>query len=295
MATGPSRRRRSRVADGADWEPANETELAMARAALAGDRREYFRILAGADLYLPQLLGDRDGEQRFITGELFGQTVLPVFTSVEALAFAAGTAADSYTVTSYPELRNKWPDPTWRLAVNPGLPLDAYVPIEAVEGAAIGDVTVPTMAEVLVEAADDEELGDTIGTAPVDVPPERVDAALREAAMAGNVGAYVEILLDALVLIPTEREVADPDEILQPGFPWRAAGTPEAPAIEVFTSAEALSRAHPDPPPSVQVALPFALACWPEGHGLSVNPGSESHIDLPPDYVPWLLMWETPS
>jgi hypothetical protein len=267
----------------------------MARAALAGDRREYFRILAGADLYLPQLLGDQKGSQRFITGEMFGQTVLPVFTSVEALAFAAGTVADSYTVTNYPELRNKWPDPSWRLAVNPGLPLDAYVPIEAVEGAAIGDVTVPTMAEVLVEAADDEELGDQLATTPVDVPPEHVDAALREAAMTGNVGAYVEILLDALVTIPTEREVADPDEILQPGFPWRTSGTPEAPAIEVFTSAETLARAHPDPPPGVQVALPFALAVWPEGYGLSVNPGSDSHVVLPADYVLWLLMWESPS
>jgi hypothetical protein len=279
------------VADEADWEPANETERAMARAALAGDRREYFRILAGADLYLPQLLGDSEGEQRFITGELFGVTVLAVFTSVEALAFAAGTVADSYTVTSYPELRRKWPNPTWRLAVNPGLPLDAYVPIEAVEGAAIGDLTVPTMAEVLVEAADDQDLSDRMEAEPLDLEPEQVDAALLEAATGGDVGRYVEILLGALVLIPTEREVSDPDEILQPGFPWRHAGTPENPAIEIFTSIESLARAHPEAPPSVQVALPFALAVWPEGCGLSVNPGSDSHIDLPSEHVPWLLMW----
>ena len=279
----------------ADWEPANDTERAMLRAALAGDRREYFRILAGADLYLPQLAGDEPGEQRLITGELFGQTVLPVFTSVEALARQASTAADAYTVTNYPELRNKWPDPSWRLAVNPGLPLDAYVPIEAVEGAAIGEVTVPTMAEVLVEAADDQDLSDRMATPSVEVPPERVDEALTEAASAADVGAYVAVLLDALVLVPTEREVADPDEILQPGFPWRAAGTPETPVIEVFTSVEALARAHPDMPPSVQVALPFALACWPEDYGLSVNPASDSHIVLPADYVPWLLMWEEPS
>jgi hypothetical protein len=279
----------------ADWVPANDTERAMLRAALAGDRREYFRILAGADLYLPQLVGDEPGGQRLITGELFGQTVLPVFTSVEALALQAGEAADAYTVTSYPELRHKWPDPSWRLAVNPGLPLDAYVPIEAVAGAAAGEVTVPTMAEVLVEAADDEELSDQMGTPPVDVPPEGVDAALLEAAQAGDVGAYVAILLDALVLVPTERDVADPDEILEPGFPWRAAGTPQAPAIEVFTSVEALARAHADRPPTVEVALPFALATWPEGYGLSVNPESDSHIDLPAEYVPWLLMWEEPA
>jgi hypothetical protein len=278
-----------------DWEPANDTERAMLRAALAGDRREYFRILAGADLYLPQLVGDEPGEQRLITGELFGQTVLPVFTSVEALARQADTAADAYTVTNYPELRHKWPDPSWRLAVNPGLPLDAYVPIEAVAGAATGEVTVPTMAEVLVEAADDQDLSDRMGTGPVEVPSERVDAALLEAARAGDVGAYVAILLDAIVLVPTEREVGDPDEILEPGFPWRAAGTPETPAIEVFTSVEALARAHPDVPPTVEVALPFALAVWPEGYGLSVNPASDSHIDLPAENVPWLLMWEEPS
>jgi hypothetical protein len=284
-------------ADGAapDWAPANDTERAMLQAALAGDRREYFRILASADLYLPQLAGDEPGEQRLITGELFGQTMLPVFTSVEALALQAGEAADAYTVTSYSELRHKWPDPGLRLAVNPGLPLDAYVPIEAVAGAAAGEVTVPTMAEVLVEAADDEELSDQMATPPVDVPPERVDAALLEAAQAGDVGAYVAVLLDALVLVPTAREVAEPDGILEPGFPWRAAGTPDAPAIEVFTSDEALARAHPDRPPTVRVALPFALAVWPEGYGLSVNPASDSHVDLPADYVPWLLMWEEPS
>src|SRR5205814_3355582 len=102
---------------------------------------------------------NRPGPQRFITAELLGQEYLPVFTSVPALAGVMQGQADAYTVTSYEELRRKWPEPRWRLAVNPGTPIDAYVTIEAVERAALGQLTVPTAAELAADARQEAAAG----------------------------------------------------------------------------------------------------------------------------------------
>ena len=46
--------------------------------------------------------------------------------------------------------------------------------------------------------------------------------------------------------------------------------------------------------PVVEVALAFALAMWPEGCGLTVNPGGDDGIELAADQVLWLLGF-TPS
>src|SRR5688500_9091420 len=70
------------------WQPANETERALAQALADGDQRRFFGVIATADLYLPQAGDDAGEEQTFITGELFGQTVLPVYTSLESLVAA---------------------------------------------------------------------------------------------------------------------------------------------------------------------------------------------------------------
>jgi hypothetical protein len=265
------------------WEPANDTERAMAQAAAAGDRRAFFQILAAAELVLPCFTQDDDhGGQRFVTAGLFGETFLLVFTSVQIMAAKLTGLVDGYALTSYAELREKWPHPDWRLAVDPGSPLEAYVPIDAVRAAAAGELLVPTAAELVAEA-------ETAVTAPSDVDEELAAAVRTE-----DVDRYAATLLDALVLVPTER-AADPADIVGPGFPWRFGGPPERPVIEVFTSVDALERAHPGGLPSVRVALPFALAVWPEGYGLSVNPGEPSGIELPSDQVQWLLLWESPD
>lgn len=238
----------------------------MATAAAENDRREFFRVLALADLYLPQRLADAGAvPQRLMTLELFEHTFLPVYTSVETMAAQLGGAADGYSVTNYAELRRKWPDPTWRLAVNPGSPIDAYVPIEAVEAAAVGDLEIPTAAEVAVEEAEN-------------APQIDVDG-------------YVQALLDTVVLVPTAREVADPNEILEPGFPWRPVQGAEAPAIEVFTAEETFQQAYPEPVPRVAVAFPFVLSLWPEGHDLALDPRTPQALDLPADLVQGLLLW----
>jgi hypothetical protein len=275
-----------------DWQPANDVEQAMLLAAGEDDRQAYFQLVAVADLFLPQIAGDDSAAQRFLTVHAFDEVFLPVFTSVQALAGQFGGAVNGYTVTNYAELRRKWPDPQWRLAINPGTPVDAYLSIEGVEEAAVGDVTVPTLAELATAAEEDETVEAELRAlqAAGDYPDDDPAAALLAAAAAGDVYGYLERLLDAIVLIPTTRPV-EAEEILEPGFPWLPG---PGQVIEVFTTAEALTRSHPEPPPTVEVALPFALAVWPSGYGLSVNPGGDDGIEVGADEVLFLLTL-TPS
>ncbi|MEU1751839.1 SseB family protein [Micromonospora matsumotoense] len=306
------------------WQPANDTERALLRAARDDDRPEFFRILTRVELFLPQLRDDDpDGDsQRFVTMDLFGQPFLPVFTSLEAMVPQVAGVADAYTVTGYDELCARWPVAGWRLAVNPGTPLDAYLPVEAVRAAADGELAVPAGAELLTElaeAAADDEIAAAAADGPADPPdhtagfaaamaraaePARTAAPagepdtaalLRDAAERGDSTGYLDALLDALVLLPTTGPVVDPARLVDPDFPWRAVGAGETPLIEVFTSPERLDRAHPEGTPSLRATMVSLLMVWPPGHALAVDPDSPAGITIPADQVPFLLLWPTPD
>jgi hypothetical protein len=289
-----------------EWQPANDTERAMMAALVGGDRREYFRILAAADLYLPQHTWDREpdgdgapedgddgGAQRFITAQLFGATFLLVFTSVETMVPQVRGLADAYTITSYAELRDKWPAPEWRLAVNPGSPLDAYVPLDAVEAAAHGDLVIPAAGEVAANAIVEAGARRAAAGAPGLGEGEStdIDGVLLDAAVRGDVNQYVDALLGAVVVMPTAAGVPDPERILEPDFPWLTVGPPHAPTIEVFTSPAMFAEGSPLGGPTVTMPLLLILAGWPDGHALSVNPRTPLAVDLPSDQVQLLLLW----
>lgn len=159
------------------WQPGTDAELAMAAARDADDRREYFRLLATSPLYLPLAeipAEDSDEPQRFGLWEMAGRTFLVVYTSPECLIAAVGPAAQGYTVTDYAELAAKWPDSSWWLAVNPGLQLDCYVPIESVRAAADGTLTVPTAEEAVESAVSDPDLASDLEAL------QQAEAVLRE-------------------------------------------------------------------------------------------------------------------
>ena len=276
----------------APWVPANETERELARAVETGDQQTYFRVIGTAPLFLPQFLGD-DGEtgQRFLTANLFGHTFLPVFTSVEAMVARVSGVADGYTTTNYPELSRKWPNPDWRLALNPGTPIDAYVAVDTVAGAAVGDVMLPTAVEAILEEAGREEAGRE-GGEPDGIdsgPAVAVDAALAAAAAAGDGEAYLRALLEAIVIVPTAAPVADSAALLEPDFPWRPSGDAGNPAIDVYTSRQMFEHAHRAGVPAVEAALAFVVAVWPDGYAMAVNPGAQSGVVLPADQVRTLL------
>ena len=268
------------------WTPANAVEESMAQAAAAGDTAAYFQLVESAPLYLPGLTADRvAGVQRFVTRVMFGHTYVLAFTSVEGLMAHVGALADASVATTYEELRRHWPDPGWRLAVNPGMPVDAYVRVESVAEAARGEVRIATAAAMAAQAEAD--------LAGAGRAPRELEAALTEAIRTTDVDAYVHLLLGAVVVVPTTAPVAGPAQILQAGFPWRITGGPESPSIDVFTSRAAFARAFPEPVPHVVAAFRFVLTAWPDGCGLAVNPDSPSGISLTHEILQMLQVWPT--
>lgn len=128
-----------------EWEPATETEAAMRDALRANDQELYFRILARTELLLPvsaQALAGRVpmGWGTWTTG---GRTHVLAFTSVAAVQACLAENAGSTRRTSYRELAAAWPNHEWWLAVNPGLPIEGYLPAWFVAQLARGDVRLP--------------------------------------------------------------------------------------------------------------------------------------------------------
>ncbi|GAA3760232.1 hypothetical protein GCM10022225_52210 [Plantactinospora mayteni] len=128
-----------------EWEPATETEAAMRDALRAGDQELYFRILARTELLLPvsaEALAGRApmGWGTWTTG---GRTHVLAFTSTAALRACLAENAGSTRRAPYPELAAGWPNPEWWLAVNPGLPIEGYLPAWFVSQLSRGDVRLP--------------------------------------------------------------------------------------------------------------------------------------------------------
>ncbi|MDM4722107.1 SseB family protein [Micromonospora sp. WMMA1363] len=128
-----------------EWEPATEPEAALREALLANDQQRYFRILARTDLFLPvaepALTGQAaTGWGTWTTG---GRTHVLAFTSATAMRACLGEHAGASRRTAYGELAGQWPNHEWWLAVNPGLPIEGYLPAWYVAQLARGDVRLP--------------------------------------------------------------------------------------------------------------------------------------------------------
>ncbi|TDB74579.1 SseB family protein [Micromonospora sp. KC723] len=128
-----------------DWEPATETETALRDALRADDQERYFRILAGTDLYLPisaqALAGEAPmGWGTWTTG---GRTHVLAFTSPAAMRACLGADAGPSRRSPFTALAAAWPHHEWWLAVNPGLPVEGYLPAWFVSQLSRGDVRLP--------------------------------------------------------------------------------------------------------------------------------------------------------
>ncbi|NBE82727.1 SseB family protein [Micromonospora rubida] len=128
-----------------DWEPATEAEAAMRDALRANDQELYFRVLARTELLLPvstqALAGQAPmGWGTWTTG---GRTHVLAFTSSAALQACLGGNPAASRRSGYAELAVDWPNHEWWLAVNPGLPIEGYLPAWFVSQLSRGDVRLP--------------------------------------------------------------------------------------------------------------------------------------------------------
>ncbi|MFG2054017.1 SseB family protein [Micromonospora sp. NPDC048930] len=127
------------------WEPATEAEVAMRDALRAQDQQLYFRILARVDLLLP-VAGPTPAGQApggWGTWTTGGRTHVLAFTSVTAMRACLGEKAGGTRRVPYADLAAGWPDHEWWLAVNPGLPIEGYLPAWFVAQLSRGDVRLP--------------------------------------------------------------------------------------------------------------------------------------------------------
>ncbi|MBQ0902638.1 SseB family protein [Micromonospora sp. U21] len=131
-----------------EWEPATEAEVAMRDALRANDQELYFRLLSRTDLLLPVSAPAPSGQAppgwgTWTTG---GRTHVLAFTSAAALRTCLGEHSGSNRRIPFTDLAVGWPNHEWWLAVNPGLPVEGYLPAWFVAQLSRGDVRLPGRA-----------------------------------------------------------------------------------------------------------------------------------------------------
>ncbi len=128
-----------------EWEPATEAEAAMRDALRTSDQELYFRILARTELLLPVSADALAGRTAMGWGtwNSGGRTHVLSFTSTEAMRLCLAENAGSARKIAFHELADAWPNHEWWLAVNPGLPIEGYLPPWFVGQLSRGDVRLP--------------------------------------------------------------------------------------------------------------------------------------------------------
>ncbi|MFF0231294.1 SseB family protein [Micromonospora sp. NPDC005254] len=131
-----------------EWEPATEAEVAMWDALRANDQELYFRLLSRTDLLLPVPTPAPSGQASagWGTWTTGGRTHVLAFTSAAALRACLGEHGGTNRRVPFTDLALGWPNHEWWLAVNPGLPVEGYLPAWFVSQLSRGDVRLPGRA-----------------------------------------------------------------------------------------------------------------------------------------------------
>src|SRR3954462_3691331 len=182
--------------DVSEWEPATDAEVAMRDALRTDDQESYFRILSGVDLLLPVSADALAGlaPLGWGTWSTGGRTHVLAFTSTAALQACLADYSGSARPVPEAELAKTWPNLEGGLAVNPGLPIEGYLPAWFVAQLSRGDLRLPTRGP-----------GREVTPPPASKIPD-----LHAAALAANAAA------------------ADHEEAARPGGPTTAEAAPQS-------------------------------------------------------------------
>lgn len=160
----------------AEFEPANALETRMLAALDAGDQDGYLRLLASAELLLPRATDD---VYTWATVAVDGATYVAAYTSPDAMTISTGGQFDRYRAIGLPELVAAWPNPSWALAVDPGLPLAAHLPaslLRQIVGGEFGAPSVPAEPVAAAESSGTGEWRPASGPRPMPGEPSGADA-----------------------------------------------------------------------------------------------------------------------
>lgn len=126
------------------WRPANPLEERLLQASTAGDAAAAAALLHGAQLCLPLTAAASAGDESpaWPTVSAADRTWIVAYTSIESLHVGSAGALEHARATSLPELAAGWPDHSWGLVINPGLP--AQVTLDA---AALARLAAPSLLE----------------------------------------------------------------------------------------------------------------------------------------------------
>jgi len=236
-----------------EWAPATEIEAAMRDALLRQDQELYFQILAGTDLFLPVSAEALAGQapMGWGTWTTNGRTHVLAFTSSVTLRACLGESGSPARRVTFAGLAASWPNLEWWLAVNPGLPIEGWLPAWFVTQLARGDTRLPDRAAAPRDRPDRaENVARARATAavPGSLPPAGGDpAGGRVVAVAGTESESTAPRPPAEAAEPSEpsepSDAAEPSDALAPDAfpaltPSAATTTPIDPTASATPAAE---------------------------------------------------------
>ena len=238
------------------WAPATSAEQAMLA---AEDPAALLTALVSAPLLMPISPSAAAGLEPvgWATGVHDGVTHVLAFTSPEAIAACLPGRPVTYRTDSVPTLAANWPDPSWVLAVDLGLPIGLV--LTGPELAALPDITVDGESE------------------------------LRAAVAAADVHDTTAAMLRSPLFLPLRADAPPTRDLGDPGFGWPVLASP--PGIVAYTS-EARMRQAAGETDWVSVSSLQLTTHWPDSAlPLLLNAGTPLAVEIDGKKVQELGEW----